>query len=62
MTTDMGMPPPAEPMGPGGSGQSDNRQRNMIIGVVAGVVVLCCCCPIVGYGLYWVGTYVWNNF
>jgi hypothetical protein len=49
-------------MGTGGSGQTDNRQRNMIIGVVAGVVVLCCCCPIVGYGLYWVGTYVWNNF
>jgi hypothetical protein len=48
-------------MGTGGSGQSDNRRRNIIIGVVAGVVV-CCCCPIVGYALYWAGTYIWNNF
>lgn len=61
MTTDMGTTPPAEPMGASGQGPSNNRQRNIIIGVTA-AVVLCCCCPLVTVALYYVGRYVWNNF
>ncbi|MCS6940831.1 MAG: hypothetical protein NZM94_16260 [Roseiflexus sp.] len=26
---------------------SSNRNRNLIIGVIAGIIVLCCCCSIV---------------
>jgi hypothetical protein len=59
MTTDMGTTPPVEPMGTGGAGQSDNRQRNIIIGVVVGVVVLCCCCVLLPslYVAYTCGDY-----
>jgi hypothetical protein len=36
--------PPAQP---------SNRNRNLIIGVVAGVIVLCCCCLVVSLPVAW---------
>lgn len=35
---------------------ADNRQRNMIIGVVVGLLVLCCLCTTLAGG-WW----LWNN-
>lgn len=32
---------------------ANNRNRNLIIGVIAGLIVLCCCCVIVSLPVLW---------
>jgi type IV secretory pathway TrbD component len=44
------MTPPAGPIG-----GTDNRRRNILIGVVVGVIVLCCCCTVFGLAAWFYG-------
>lgn len=45
------------PVTPSDSPEPSNKNRNIIIGVVA-AIVLCCCC-VLGSGILY---YVWNNY